>query len=301
MGLATEHEQRIDDPAERPVGLPAPRTLSPSSMGAFTSCALAFRFSYVDRLPEPPSAPASKGTLVHRCLERLMLHEPADRTIETALFELDAAVDELAAHPEFAELDLTDEERTQFRSDAEALVHRYFELEDPTTVNWIGLEIKLEAELPTGVTLRGIIDRLELDENGELVITDYKTGQSPSERWEAKSLAGVHIYSVLCEQVFGRRPSRVQLLYLAAPEAIVARPSDTSNRGVVARATAVMDAVRKACAKRDFRPKPGPLCNFCSFQEFCPSFGGNPTQAAVVLRERAETAAGRPPLPLTTV
>ena len=66
--------------------------------------------------------------------------------------------------------------------------------------------------------IRGIIDRLELDDDGELVVTDYKTGGAPGEGWEQKSMAGVHIYSLLCERMFGRRPARVQLLYLSKPE-----------------------------------------------------------------------------------
>src|SRR5262245_33055426 len=52
--------------------LTAPPHLSPSSMGTFTSCPLAFRFSYLERLPEQPSAPACKGTLVHLALQHLM-------------------------------------------------------------------------------------------------------------------------------------------------------------------------------------------------------------------------------------
>jgi len=72
--------------------------------------------------------------------------------------------------------------------------------------------------------VRGIIDRLELDDDGEFVVTDYKTGSVPSEFWEAKSLAGVHIYALLCERMLGRRPARVQLFYLSKPEAIIATP-----------------------------------------------------------------------------
>ena len=59
---------------------PVPHSLSPSSMGTFTSCPLAFRFGYIERLPEPPSAPASKGTLVHLALQYLMWRPPAQRT-----------------------------------------------------------------------------------------------------------------------------------------------------------------------------------------------------------------------------
>jgi len=73
-------------------------------------------------------------------------------------------------------------------------------LEDPNTVRVIGTELRLQVDLGpasaadmTGATaltgdasitnaggrlrLRGIIDRLELDQDGELVVTDYKTGR----------------------------------------------------------------------------------------------------------------------------
>ncbi len=282
------------------MGWPVPQTLSPSSMGAFTSCPLAFRFSYVQRLPEPPSAPASKGTLVHRALE-LLLDRPADeRVIEAALADLDRAAAELADHPEFSGLDLSPDELEMFRADAETLVRRYFVLEDPRTIRPIGLEIKLAADVGKA-TVRGIIDRLELDDDGELVVTDYKTGTSPSERWEEKSLAGVHVYALLCERNFGRRPARVQLLYLSQPEYIIATPTEGSVRAVVAKSNAVMDAVQRACARDDFRPRESALCGFCSFKEFCPQFGGSPNEAAGVLHERAEAAAGRPPLPFASV
>ncbi len=59
------------------MALRLPRTLSPSKVSSFTSCPLAFRFSQIERLPEPPSPPAVKGTLVHAALERLFWHHPA--------------------------------------------------------------------------------------------------------------------------------------------------------------------------------------------------------------------------------
>src|ERR1051325_10367916 len=117
------------------MGVGKPTGLSPSSFSAFKECPLAFRFSYLDKLPEPPSAPASKGTLVHRALELLMCRPADDRTIDAALADLDRARAELADDPEFAGLELSDDEWALFHADAEQLVHRYFELEDPTTVH----------------------------------------------------------------------------------------------------------------------------------------------------------------------
>jgi len=282
-------------------GHPVPISLSPSSMGTFTTCPLSFRFSYIERLPEPPSPPASKGTLVHLALQHLLWRPPAERTLEAALSDLDRAVAEVAAHPYFADLDLTDEQRAQFHDDADQLVRRYFELEDPRDINVLGVELRVCAETAEGVLIRGIIDRLEIGADGELVVTDYKTGSAPSEGWEQKSLAGVHIYSLLCERMFGRRPARVQLLYLSKPERIVTSPNDQSLRGVEMKSDAVMRAVRTACARDDFRPRTSALCSFCSFQEFCPEYGGRPEEAKPTLLARQAEREGRPQLPLVFV
>jgi len=265
----------------RRVGVDPPPSLSPSAIASFTQCPLAFKYSYVHRLPEPPSPWTSKGTLVHRALERLLDRPAPERTVAHALADLGAATADLAGDPEFTGLTLTDAEWERFHADAERLVRRYFELEDPTTVTPVGLELKLEARVG-GVRVRGVIDRLELDADGELVITDYKTGSVPGERFEAKSLAGVQMYALLCEQTFGRRPARVQLYYLSKPQAIVATPTDQVLTGVTRRTVAIRTAIDGACARDDFRPSPSRLCDFCAFVAFCPAHGGDPAAAEEV-------------------
>ena len=164
---------------------------------------------------------------------------------------------------------LTEEEWARFDADAESLVRKYFELEDPRTIRPIGLELKLEADLGR-TRLRGIIDRLELDENGEFVVTDYKTGSVPSELWEAKSLSGVHMYALLCERMLGRRPARVQLYYLSKPEAIIATPTDQSIRGVERRTTALYDAIANACSREDFKAEARPPLRLLHLQAVLP-------------------------------
>jgi putative RecB family exonuclease len=273
-----------------------PRSLSPSACSAFKECPLAFRFSYLQRLPEPPSPWTSKGTLVHRALELLMDRPADERTLDAARADLRRARVELSTHPEFAELDLSLDEWAAFDADAEALVERYFALEDPTAVHPIGLELKLEANLGS-TRLRGVIDRLDLDENGEFVVTDYKTGAVPSEHWEMKSLSGVHIYALLCERMLGKRPARVQLYYLSRPEAIIATPTDQSIVGVERKTVAMASAISASCARDDFRPRPGRLCDFCTFKPYCPSHGGDPLDADEL---RGPGTVIAPPLPLVS-
>lgn len=280
----------------RPVGATLPPSLSPSSIAQFKECPLAFKFSYVERLPEPPSPAASRGTLVHKALELLMTRPAPERTPDAALADLATASSALESDPEFEGLAFGVDEWAEFHAGAQQLVLRYFELEDPTTVRPIGLELKLEAQLGD-VRVRGIIDRLDLDEGGELVVTDYKTGSVPTERFEAKSLAGVHLYAMLCEQMLGRRPARVQLYYLSKPEAIIATPTAQSVHGVTQRTAALWSAIAGACARDDFRPKPGRLCDYCTFRPYCPAHGGDPAEAQAL---RGPGAVIAPTLPLVT-
>lgn len=260
------------------MSLPVPSTLSPSKVTTFTDCALAFRYSVIDGLPEPPSPWATKGTLVHRALELLHTLPPDERTVDAALACLDDAAVELRDHPEYVELGLSAEEAVEFHDDAATLVRNYFRLEDPRAVRTIGLELSLEADVD-GVRLRGIIDRLELDADGELVVTDYKTGAAPPEQFERRRLSGVHIYSLLCEQLLGRRPRRIQLLYLRSPLAVIAEPTDRTTRGTRRTLGAVWKAVERACERDDFRPQPSRLCDYCAFRAYCPAVGGDPSAA----------------------
>src|SRR4051812_27943999 len=110
------------------MGLTVPSGLSPSKVEAFKSCALAFRFSVIDRLPEPPSPSAVKGTLVHRALELLFCEPAAARTLPAALDALTTAAAELHADSEFVDLGLDEGAEAAFVAEAEALVRRYFAL-----------------------------------------------------------------------------------------------------------------------------------------------------------------------------
>src|SRR5438270_11880436 len=124
------------------MALSLPSSLSPSKVSSFKDCALAFRLSVIDRVPEPPSPAAAKGTLVHRALELLMWEEePADRTLAAALAKLDRATSEVLDGDECSPLGLAGAGRGEFVADAAVLVRDYFELEDPRSVPVLGLSL----------------------------------------------------------------------------------------------------------------------------------------------------------------
>jgi putative RecB family exonuclease len=259
------------------MAFPVPVNLSPSRVEAFTSCPLAFRFASIEKLPEPPRAHTTKGSLVHRALELLFsAYRPAERTPDAGMAALAQATAEYEL--ELAAIGLPPEDDAAFRADTVRLVRRYFEMEDPRTITDIGVELYLEAQVGR-LTLRGIIDRLELDDQGGLIVTDYKTGRPPMAEREQRRLGGVHFYAFLCHQVFGQRPAQIRLMYLSTGEVITVRPSEQSIQFLPRRTAAVWHAVERACEAGDFRPRPGALCDYCAFKAWCPSFGGDPDRA----------------------
>lgn len=255
--------------------LAPPSTLTPSKIAAFTSCPLAFRFAVIDRLPEIPSLPAVRGTLVHRALQGMFTYlEQGERTREAAQHHLRLAFSELAEGDEFQALALDEDGKSSLLSEATVLLDRYFEIEDPNTVRPVGLELDLTVTLD-GLTLRGIIDRLDVLPDGRFAVVDYKTGRAPRIEQSKSRLSGVHLYALLCEEVLGQRPAAVRLLYLRDRVVVSAEPSDTSMRGVRQRAGGVWRAIERACEHGDFRPSPSPLCGWCSFRQLCPVYAGD--------------------------
>lgn len=266
-----------------------PTTLSPSRVDAFTNCPMAFRFSSIEKLPEPPGVATTRGSLVHRALELLFTAPAPERTAERLEQSLDTALAEYRSHPDFTGLRLGAEEIERFEHECRVLTDNYLQMEDPTEVREIGLELELAA--PVGdLTLRGIIDRLELDQHGGLIVTDYKTGRAPSAQFEQKSLGGVHFYAFLCDQVFGQRPTAVRLMYLKTGETITATPTAQSVKFLTTRTRAVWKAVERACVTGEFRPRQSALCRSCSFQRWCPEFGGDPDRAATETAEAQRLA-----------
>jgi putative RecB family exonuclease len=196
-----------------------------------------------------------------------------------------------AGDGELAGLQLDEAGTTAFVADARELVSRYFELEDPDEVRAVGLEMNLSTNLE-GITVRGIIDRLDELDDGSLVVVDYKTGRAPRNEQSRSRLGGVQMYALMCEAELGRRPSVVRLLYLRDRVAISATPTDQALRGTRQRALGVWSAIERACRQGDFRPNPSALCRYCAFQAYCPVFGGDPALATVAVEDRPLAPAG---------
>ncbi|TVL90487.1 RecB family exonuclease [Streptomyces sp. SAJ15] len=277
---ATGQESAVSAAVERPA---APSSLSPSRAADFMRCPLLYRFRVIDRLPEQPSAAATRGTVVHAVLERLFDAPAAERTASRARALVPGEWERLlAAKPELAELfaDETggqDAERlARWLADAERLVERWFTLEDPTRLEPAERELFVETELESGLTLRGIIDRVDVAPTGEVRIVDYKTGKAPAPQYASDALFQMKFYALVLWRLRGTVPRRLQLVYLGSGDVLTYDPREADLRGVERKLLALWEAIRLATTTGDWRPRPTRLCDWCDHQAHCPEFGGTP-------------------------
>ncbi|MGP3925736.1 RecB family exonuclease [Streptomyces sp. 8N616] len=307
MGTSTE-KSGTETPGEEPGGgkpgeepggggsaSARPSSLSPSRASDFMTCPLLYRFRVIDRLPEKPSEAATRGTLVHAVLERLFDDPAVERTAQRARSMVAGEWERLlAARPELAELfaegdgengqDGDDgEERTpaaerlvRWLSEAEQLVARWFTLEDPSRLEPAERELFVETELESGLTLRGIIDRVDVAPTGDVRIVDYKTGKAPRPEYASGALFQMKFYALVLWRLRGTVPRRLQLVYLGSGDVLTYDPVEDDLRGVERKLHALWDAIRRSTETGDWRPRRSRLCDWCDHQSFCPEFGGTP-------------------------
>ena len=252
--------------------------LSPSRAGDFMTCPLLYRFRAIDRLPEAPSPAAARGTVVHAVLERLYDFPAVQRTPEHALTLLGPEWDRLLEEePQLLELFGTDDAaQAQWMDEAGELIRSYFTLEDPRRLEPASRELQVECELPSGLRLKGFVDRLDATADGALRVVDYKTGRAPREQFEAKALFQMKFYALVLWRTRGVVPTVLQLIYLGDREILRYHPDESDLRATERKLEALWSAITKATELADFRPNPGPLCAWCDHQALCPAFGGTP-------------------------
>jgi putative RecB family exonuclease len=259
-------------------------SLSPSRAADFKTCPLLFRFRTIDKLPERATTDQVRGTLVHAVLESLFDLPAAERTPAAAAALVEPSWQRLLAQEPAlsalfaptvghgpspvagtqalaatAALEVGGEptQLAAFLAGAGELLNGYFAVEDQ-------------------LLIRGYIDRLDISPGGDLRVVDYKTGGAPREAFEGRALFQLKFYALVLWRTRGVVPRVLRLLYLKDTEICDYSPDSEELERFERTLIALSQAIERAKADRDFRPKPSKLCGWCSHQAFCPEFGGTP-------------------------
>jgi putative RecB family exonuclease len=258
--------------------IPRAPALSPSRAADFKQCPLLFRLRTIDRLPEEPSAAATLGTLVHSVLEHLFDLPALERDEAAALAMITPEWEAmLVSKPELAMLHVDDAAQAQWLADARERVRTYFELENPQRIEPDARELLVEFQLEDGPLLRGIIDRVDVAQDGSIRIIDYKSGKAPDPRFGApKERFQMRFYALVVERMRARRPALLRLLFLRDGQHLDFFPTDEDIAAVEHEVRELWREITALAKRGDFPPRKSRLCDWCSFKAMCPAFGGTP-------------------------
>jgi RecB family exonuclease len=203
------------------------RILSPGALEAYANCPVKWLIErQLDPEPMAPDPdPITRGSLMHDVLERLLAElggSVTPATLDSARVILDRLIGELA-QGEAARLAVGEPDvvRAGALRAIEADLRRYLEHEAATGRAWrpFGLELRFgfddEGSLPAlvlgagddEVRVRGVIDRVDVDDQGHALVRDYKSGNArpgwPVARWREERQLQVALYMLVVRRLMG--------------------------------------------------------------------------------------------------
>lgn len=261
-----------------------PPYLSPSSISTFEQCPLKYKYTRIDKLPEPPTEATLMGNFVHEVMENFYALAPDERTIYNVK-QLSAEVwvnsDWLnRVEPILGNSinvksgkNTLDKEINNFRWKSWFCIENIFSVENPKAIRPAGIETELNGHIE-GVPIKGFIDRWSESESG-LVISDYKTGKAPSPRYAGDKFTQLLIYALVLSGDVDKPVDELQLIYLKDNRVMKLKPTAEHLAETITRVRAAWDGVVERCESGEWEPIPHRLCDWCTFKKtICPQWNG---------------------------
>jgi putative RecB family exonuclease len=252
--------------------------LSYSAIDTYETCPAKFRFRYQDRVPAGPSPILAFGDSLHRALRRF---HSRPVPVAPSLAELLGYLDD-----EWVADGAAEAEQAGYREHARQVLTLYHRDNAADYRIPAALEYRFEVEVE-GITISGVIDRMDRLPGGGYEIIDYKTNRRLPPRSRVDSDLQLSIYHLAAREVWGIEPERLTLYYLLP-----------GRRMTTSRTLADVDALRRRIAAVSqriehgrFEPRENPLCGWCDYRHICPLFrrrdepGDPPTRIAEAIDE----------------
>ncbi len=247
------------------------KNLSPSRASQFKTCPKQFKFANVDKIKEPTTEVQAKGTTVHQALEDLYNLPKEERTAENLYNLFRNAWTKVRNNDEHANLFKTVEEEKEWGVDALNLLSNYLTLENPKEIEPLEKERWVRGSLED-LNLRGILDRMDRDKDGNLIIIDYKSGKAPMAKYKEPRFFAMKLYALLIKDELGEMPKELKLIYLKNSTIHTLQVEEETLSNVKKEILEIWSNIKKAYKENNFPAVKNTLCDWCYYKPICPEF-----------------------------
>jgi len=243
-------------------------TFSYSQITTFQSCPRQYQYSYIYRIPTPPSGALSFGVTLHNTL--LSFYRLAEQSKQASLFTEyteDLSLQKLLSIYEEKWIPQGYESKahmeTAKRRGGEILEGFYSHFKERIPqIEFLEKSFKLKVG---DYTISGRIDRADRLEDGTLEIIDYKSGKSKTQEQVDKDLQ-LQIYALAADECFKTPASKMTLYFLDDDTKVSTEPNPKKMDKVKKEIIEISDEINKS----DFAPTPEKYtCRYCPYRGIC--------------------------------
>jgi len=241
---------------------PLPKSLSPSRLSDFQTCPRRYQHASVERIPQARDVRHGEGTVRSLRLEQLFLFRELPSDIERAREFIEPAKAQILTDEVRVDIGLDETMMSKLLAETEAIIVRYFAMEDPTSVKSEGGRVApgrgRERNTSVGHSRSPRSCRRRLAHHCRL-----QDRSSANRNYDSHTFANTELYAALCEAELGERPTTIRLMYVAHGQSI---DRSVSEVVVKARANAAAGAWVKINRYYDDGDFPAtPSVNACRF------------------------------------